>query len=62
MNKKKMIPLLALAAVVVVLATALLLLQNTGDSGEAAAGVPLCDFDSAAVTTLRYRDASGEEP
>ena len=62
MNKKKMIPLLALAAVVVVLAAALLLLQNTGDSGKAAAGVPLCDFDGAAVTTLRYRDASGEEP
>lgn len=61
MNKKKVLPLALLGAVVLILAILLLVLQ-TVDSSEEDTGIPLCSLNSGEVTSLYYRDASAEEP
>ena len=55
MNQKKMLPLAVLAAVVLVLAAALALLQRGGEAEQT--GIPLCDFSADAIDRLTY---SGE--
>ena len=55
MNQKKMLPLAVLAAVVLVLAAALALLQRGGEPEQT--GIPLCDFSADAIDRLAY---SGE--
>lgn len=52
MNKKKMLPLAILAAVAVLLAVVLVLLQRQPEAADTS--IPLCDFDSSEVDSLSY--------
>ena len=58
MKAKKYMPLIVLAAVVVVLGVALVLLNSLEEEEET--GVPLFDFASSSVTALSYQDGETE--
>ena len=57
MNRKKMLPLLVVAAVILLLAVTLALLTVTGD-GEAPQGTALCPFTAEQVDRLSYQGSN----
>lgn len=57
MNRKKMLPLLVVAAVILLLAVMLALLTVTGD-GEATQGTALCPFTAEQVDRLSYQGSN----
>ena len=58
MKAKKYMPLIVLAAVVVILGVALVVLNSLDEEEET--GISLFDFESSAVTALSYRDGETE--